>query len=420
LLYRPHIIRRKGQQLSIVFRDRELSDVIGFAYSQWNPNLAVTDFLNRLDNIHQQFRTSQEPALVSIILDGENAWESYPDDGHEFLIGLYGALAQDERFRCVTVSEFLQQHPLDRTESLPELFSGSWIDGNFATWIGHPEKNAAWSLLAAARDALGEDGLAGDDAVALEHQLGLGAQARAHRGGAGEQLRRQRPAPLHCLAGPGTVASKAPASPLARFSGAQTRGAQWREGVVGHYAGPGEVPEGGVEVLRGVLGVGEQVEPEARPDDEPLADPVVDLALRRLDLDVGRRRTREPHVLPEIQRDATPAAERAGADPDELAAGAELIQPGGAVGAEAARQHVALPDLRRQRDTLQRHERLAQAVGAGADGTGRAFNRAIAFSCLTLRSIFVPSVSLDQPALKKFRTISKSAIYEKPLVVNSE
>lgn len=153
-LYRPHLIRRKSQQMAMIFRDRELSDLIGFVYSQWNPKLAVADFLNRLGSIHQQFRTSQAPALVSIILDGENAWESYANDGHEFLTGLYAALAKDDRFRCVTVSEFLQQHPVDHADSLPELFSGSWIDGNFATWIGHPEKNAAWHLLAAARDAL--------------------------------------------------------------------------------------------------------------------------------------------------------------------------------------------------------------------------------------------------------------------------
>ncbi len=154
LLYRPHALRRKGGCTAIIFRDRELSDLIGFVYSQWDPKIAVADFLDRLGAIHQQFRSASQPALVSVILDGENAWEFYPNDGHDFLESLYGALAADERFRCVTVSEFLQQHPVEPTESLPELASGSWIDGNFATWIGHPEKNAAWTLLAQAREAL--------------------------------------------------------------------------------------------------------------------------------------------------------------------------------------------------------------------------------------------------------------------------
>ncbi len=152
LLYRPHVMRRKQGQVAIVFRDRELSDLIGFVYSQWDPPAAVTDFMKRLEHIHQQFREGP-PALISIILDGENAWEFYPNDGHDFLTTLYHALSQDERFRCVTINEFLQQHPVDHAESLPELFSGSWIDGNFATWIGHPEKNQAWRELLQAREA---------------------------------------------------------------------------------------------------------------------------------------------------------------------------------------------------------------------------------------------------------------------------
>ena len=154
LLYRPHLLRRKAGSTAIVFRDRELSDLIGFVYSQWDPKIAVADFLKRLADIYEQFRTAARPPLIGIILDGENAWEFYPDDGHEFLTGLYQALASDERFRCVTVSEYLQQQPVDQTDALPELFSGSWIDGNFATWIGHPEKNTAWKQLAQAREAL--------------------------------------------------------------------------------------------------------------------------------------------------------------------------------------------------------------------------------------------------------------------------
>ena len=154
ILYRPHLLRRKGGQLAIVFRDRELSDLIGFVYSQWDPKVAVADFIKRLGEISQQFRSAVQPALVSIILDGENAWESYANDGHDFFMGLYAALANDGRFRCVTVSEFLDTFPVDQTESLPELFSGSWIDGNFSTWVGHPEKNAAWQALSETRDAL--------------------------------------------------------------------------------------------------------------------------------------------------------------------------------------------------------------------------------------------------------------------------
>jgi len=154
LLYRPHLIRRDHGQTAIIFRDHELSDLIGFVYSRWHPAVAVQDFVQRLAGIHQRLASSPVPGLVSIILDGENAWEFYPGDAYEFLSGLYTALAKDERFRLVTVSEYLDRHPIDQTPSLPELCAGSWIDGNFTTWIGHPEKNAAWSHLARVREDL--------------------------------------------------------------------------------------------------------------------------------------------------------------------------------------------------------------------------------------------------------------------------
>lgn len=173
-LYRPHRLRRGAGELAMVFRDRELSDLIGFVYSRWDPTLAVQDFLGRLGNIHRISQEAGRPALVSIILDGENAWEFYPDDGDAFLTRLYQALAADDRFRCVTVSEFLEACPPDPAESLPELFSGSWIDANFATWVGHPEKNAAWTLLAHAREALAAAGSRNDPALARAWQS-LGA-----------------------------------------------------------------------------------------------------------------------------------------------------------------------------------------------------------------------------------------------------
>ena len=112
--------------------------------------------------------------------------------------------------------------------------------------------------------------------------------------------------------------------------------------------------------------LGDEVEPERRRAGEPLADRVVDLALGALELRVRRRRAGEADVLAEVERDPPGARQRPGADPDDLAAGGQLVEPGRAVGAEPAREHVALPDLGRQRDALQRDQRLAQAVGAGA------------------------------------------------------
>lgn len=163
-LYRPHRVVAGGGETVLLFRDRELSDLLGFAYSRWEPTAAVDDLLTRLGRIHDETQRWDTPALVSIILDGENAWEHYPDDGQDFFFALYEGLSRDDRFRCVTVSEFLREHP-PSGDPLPSLYPGSWIDANFATWTGHLEKNAAWALLAEARATLAPTLAAGNDAV---------------------------------------------------------------------------------------------------------------------------------------------------------------------------------------------------------------------------------------------------------------
>ncbi len=124
-----------------------------------------------------------------------------------------------------------------------------------------------------------------------------------------------------------------------------------------------------MQLLRREVEVSEQIKPEVRPGGEALADRVVDLALGALQLGVGGRGAGEADVLAEVEGDAAVAAAQCtSADPDHLAAGAELIEPGGGVGAEAARQHVSLPDLRGEGEALERDQRLAQAVGPGSCG----------------------------------------------------
>src|SRR5829696_2805012 len=183
----------------------------------------------------------------------------------------------------------------------------------------------------AAGNALGDGCLAGDDPVPLEHQLGERPRPRPSGGGALEQRRAQRPAPDH---GPGRrrAAPSEPAATAVRaLGGPQAWCAQRREGVVRHLAGPCEVPEGLVQFLRRSLQL-QQVEPEAGALSQTLADRVVDLALDRVQLGVAGGRPGEPDVLSEVERHlAVVAPERPGADPDDLTAGAELVQPGGAV-----------------------------------------------------------------------------------------
>jgi hypothetical protein len=116
------------------------------------PEDASSNFLHRLHDVHDSLPDDGRYYVVPIILDGENAWEHYPENGVSFLRALYRGLVEDPRIRTVTLSEFLDLEP--RREPLASIAAGSWIYGNLATWIGHPEKNRAWELLTAARHFL--------------------------------------------------------------------------------------------------------------------------------------------------------------------------------------------------------------------------------------------------------------------------
>ncbi len=147
LLYRPYLFG----DVSIVFRDHTLSDLIGFVYSQWDPRKAAGDLIGRLLGIRDSM-SGEGPRLVSIILDGENAWEYYRNDGRDFFMHLYEGLSREDRLRTITVSDFLAVS--GRGERLPHLYPGSWINADFGIWIGHEEDNSSWDYLAETRDRL--------------------------------------------------------------------------------------------------------------------------------------------------------------------------------------------------------------------------------------------------------------------------
>ncbi|MFQ5480678.1 MAG: alpha-amylase/alpha-mannosidase [Thermodesulfobacteriota bacterium] len=152
-LYSPWKVNSAGSELSFIFRDHVLSDLIGFDYSKSDAHGAANDFITRLGHIYEH-SDDHENRLVSIILDGENAWECYKNDGRDFLQALYGRLSEDSRFKCVTVSEFFDNNP--PRGHIERLFAGSWISHNFRVWIGHDEDNAAWDMLSEARSRLVE------------------------------------------------------------------------------------------------------------------------------------------------------------------------------------------------------------------------------------------------------------------------
>jgi alpha-amylase/alpha-mannosidase (GH57 family) len=151
-LYRPYQVGPDGGAVSCGFRDHALSDLIGFTYAGWSANDAAEDFVRRVVEGGRRFsaRTNGADATVVVILDGENAWEHYEDQGRPFLRALYGKLSSHPDLQTVTMSEACA----GATEALPSVFPGSWINGDFYIWIGHPDDHRAWGQLVDARRAL--------------------------------------------------------------------------------------------------------------------------------------------------------------------------------------------------------------------------------------------------------------------------
>jgi len=152
ILYKVYQFKSDHNSLKIVFRNKKVSDLIGFTYAKVSPEEAVRHFMQELHNIQKRVSRSPGPHLVSIILDGENCWEYYKNDGWDFLAGLYKAITDDPLVKSVTISEFIQKY--EEPVPLPKLWSGSWINRNFGVWIGHEEDNLAWDYIAKTRDML--------------------------------------------------------------------------------------------------------------------------------------------------------------------------------------------------------------------------------------------------------------------------
>lgn len=167
-LYRPYTVQGTRGEVAILFRDRLLSDKIGFEYSGLPGVQAAEDLLQRLDRIQSQLQAegAAGPHLVTILLDGENAWEHYENDGKDFLHALYRGLSEAENLRTVTPSEYLAV--TEAPHRIENLWAGSWINHDFSTWIGEDEENLAWTYLAQTREALAaalrEGEIEGEDA----------------------------------------------------------------------------------------------------------------------------------------------------------------------------------------------------------------------------------------------------------------
>jgi len=149
-LYQPKRVAREGGSVAMVFRDSQLSNAIGFDYQRTSSVDAARDLIGRLRRIRDL--QGDRDFLAVIALDGENAWEFYPRDGHDFLNAVYTELESSSDIVTTTVSDFLAEN--SPQQQLHHIHTGSWIGASLDTWIGDPEHNVAWDLLAETRDWL--------------------------------------------------------------------------------------------------------------------------------------------------------------------------------------------------------------------------------------------------------------------------
>ncbi len=149
-LYTPWRLRRGGREMSGFFRDHYISDLAGFVYSRMGAQAAAEDLHRRIRLIGER-EPQGRTATVSVILDGENAWEYYPENGREFLREFYRRIERDPDISAYTMSEAMRAAP--NQPVLEGIFPASWINANFDVWIGDNEDVRAWDLLRDAREA---------------------------------------------------------------------------------------------------------------------------------------------------------------------------------------------------------------------------------------------------------------------------
>ena len=136
-----HPFKIKEADIACFFRDDGLSDLIGFEYSKWHADDAINNLIEHLENI----AADKSHEVVSIIMDGENAWEYFPNNGYYFLSTLYKRLSDHPTIELSTFSECLAQNT--EVKPLEKLVAGSWVYGTFSTWIGDGDKNRGWDML---------------------------------------------------------------------------------------------------------------------------------------------------------------------------------------------------------------------------------------------------------------------------------
>jgi len=157
VLCQPYRAEVGQHVVSVFFRDTQLSDAIGFQYQGYTDyDQAAKDFVRQVKERFAWQVGGDDDRILTVALDGENAWGAYRDDGRPFLHALYTLLENDTELETITFSEYLEgssgrglaPHPIETQTRVYDLFTGSWIDEigsapgvDLGTWIGEEEEN---------------------------------------------------------------------------------------------------------------------------------------------------------------------------------------------------------------------------------------------------------------------------------------
>ena len=152
IIYQPYKFKKNSNALSVIFRDKNISDIISFNYNEWDQAAAADDLLAHFKRIAQNLRRDTDRPIALVAMDGENAWEYFENNGRGFFESLYSRLDNDEELEAATISGHLQMEPPQKT--LNRIFPASWINHNFKIWIGDQQDNVSWNYLSMVRKDL--------------------------------------------------------------------------------------------------------------------------------------------------------------------------------------------------------------------------------------------------------------------------
>lgn len=171
----PQTLTVSGGSVEIIGADTTLTNLIATEYSELGAADATEDFLGRLGAIADT-RSTANPPLVTVVIDGPFAFAEYENGGSTFLRTLINALTTNEDFAMTTPSRYLAQHP----NSIQPLASAEPIlSSDRSNWSGEPEEDAAAALIDQAVLALNRASGGLIDARDLEAANDLVANATA-------------------------------------------------------------------------------------------------------------------------------------------------------------------------------------------------------------------------------------------------